>query len=63
MKLRVISDCRDTEYVAAELATAELVRETMESTDWHCFHQFVLEQRNGDWIEARGSLFLYEKMR
>jgi hypothetical protein len=56
MKLRVISDYGATEHVAAELATAELVRETMESIDWHSFHQVVLEQTNGDWIEAGGSL-------
>lgn len=56
MKLRVISDHGSTEFVVADEVTPELVRSTVESLDWNQFHQVVLEQSNGNWFEAGGSL-------
>jgi hypothetical protein len=56
LKLRVISDYGSTERVAADNATPDIVRNTMNNLDWHGFHQVVLECPNGDWLEVGGSL-------
>lgn len=34
----------------------EIVQNTMHSLNWQGFHQVVLEQPNGDWMDVGGSL-------
>lgn len=56
MKLEVISDYGSKTTVVSDEATSNIVNDTMRSLDWNRFHQVVLTQGNGDWIEVGGSL-------
>jgi len=56
MRLKVISDYGATSRLVSEDATVGLVEETMGALDWSGFHQVVLEQRTGEYLEVGGSL-------
>jgi hypothetical protein len=56
MKLTVLSNYGENEKTVSDSATIEQVNSTMQTLDWKEFHQVVLEQENGDWIEVGGNL-------
>lgn len=56
MKLTVISDYGENEKTISDSATIEQVKSTMLSLDWKEFHQVVLEQKDGNWIEVGGNI-------
>ena len=56
MKLTVLSNYGETEKTVSDSTTIEQVKNIMKSLDWQDFHQVVLEQVNGDWIEVGGNI-------
>ncbi|MDW3196917.1 MAG: hypothetical protein R8G66_31360 [Cytophagales bacterium] len=56
MQLRVISNYGAYEMLVSDSVSLEQVRSKMVDLDWNSFHQVVLEQENGDWIEVGGNL-------
>ena len=56
MKMTVISNYGAEEKVFLEKASATLVAAAICTLDWNGFHQVVLEQPNGDYLEVGGSL-------
>lgn len=55
-RLRVLYDHGKIDRTITATATPTTVRRTMDKIDWQEFHQVVLEQANGDSLEAGGSL-------
>ena len=56
MKLVVYSNYGSSQKTISDSADEKVVVNTMKSLDWKGFHQVVLEQENGDWLEVGGSL-------
>ena len=56
MKLLHIADYGSRTQILSENATEVQIKSIMHSLDWQGFHQIVLEQENGDWLEVGGSL-------
>jgi len=56
MNMSVLSNYGTDRPVVDREVTHELIEKIMRGLDWHRFHQVVLEQQNGDWLEVGGSL-------
>jgi hypothetical protein len=56
LRLEVHSDYGSHSRIVSEESTGDIIVKTMESLDWGGFHQVVLTNENGNWLEVGGSL-------
>ena len=56
MKLLVLSNYGESEKIITTNPKSEQITQLEDSLDWNQFHQVVLEQETGDFMEAGGSL-------
>lgn len=56
MELVVISNYGVNIKIISKDTTVEQIIQVMNSIDWNNFHQVILSEKNGDWIEVGGNL-------
>lgn len=56
MKLTVLSNYGSQTSLVSNVVTIDQIKETMQSINWDNFHQVILEQSNGNYIEVSGNL-------